>query len=51
MLAFTPGFVEVWKAEASAERLPGVDYDTAIRAAIIEGSGDYGAAAAIEAAI
>jgi hypothetical protein len=51
LLAFTPGFLEVWAAGKSAERLPGVDYDAAIRDAIVEGSGEYGAAAAIEAAI
>jgi hypothetical protein len=43
MLAFTPG--------ASAERLPGVDYDAAIRNAVAEGSGDYQAVAAIEACV
>src|SRR5260370_37366971 len=47
-LAFTPGFLEVWEAGLSAERLPGLDYDVAIRAAIAEGSSDPAAAAAIE---
>ena len=51
-MAFTPGFVDVWEAGVSAERLPGVDYDTAIRRAITEGSNEWGdAVAAIEAAI
>ena len=48
---FAPGFLEVCAAEVSAERLSGLDYDAAIRGAIIEGSGEYEAAAAIEAAI
>ena len=51
LLAFTPGFLEVWEAGLSTERLPGVDYDAAIRHAIVEGSGDYAAAASIETAI
>lgn len=51
LLAFTPGFLEVWEAGLSAERLPGLDYDVAIRDAIVEGSSDPAAAAAIEAAI
>ena len=51
LLAFTPGSLEVWEAGVSAERLPGLDYDTAIRDAIVEGSSDPAAAAAIEAAI
>jgi hypothetical protein len=51
LLAFTPGFLEVWEAGLSAERLPGFDYDVAIRDAIVEGSSDPAAAAAIEAAI
>ena len=46
LLAFTPGFLEVWEAGLSAERLPGLDYDVAIRDAIIEGSDDPAAAAA-----
>jgi hypothetical protein len=51
LLAFTPGFLEVWEAGVSAGRLPGLDYDVAIRDAIVEGSSDPAAAAAIEAAI
>jgi hypothetical protein len=51
LLAFTPGFLEVWAAGVSAERLPGLYYDVAIRDAIVEGSGEPAAAAAIEAAI
>ena len=48
LMAFTPGFLEVWEPGLSTERLPGLDYDVAIRDAIIEGSGDPDAAAAIE---
>jgi hypothetical protein len=44
LLAFTPGFLEVWEAELSAGRLPGLDYDVAIRDAIAEGSSDPAAA-------
>ena len=51
LMAFTPGFLEVWEPGLSTERLPGLDYDVAIRDAIIEGSGDPDAAAAIETAI
>ena len=49
---FSPGFADYWAAGVSSDRLPGVDYDAAIRQAIIEGSGEYSEAApAIEAAI
>jgi hypothetical protein len=49
LLAFTPGFLEVWEAGGVSRAFAGLDYDVAIRDAIVEGSGDPAAAAAIEA--
>ena len=51
LLAFTPGFLEVWEAGCRPGVCLGLDYDVAIRDAIVEGSSDPAAAAAIEAAI